>query len=371
MALKWVDGFEQYGSKTHMLEGVGGAAAWSEVDTRWTLITTNPATQTYHMRLTEGSNVGQQNLRRVWGVSSQVVGLGYRFQVEDLPTVDLTGAALCMADIRDASNGHHIVIVMGTDGSVIAVRGADLAGGAMGGTVLGRSDPCIAAGGYHHFEVKAKIDNSVGYVEVRINEVTVLNITGVDTQNTANATAAQFSILQSGNAGQSGPGYTTYDVDDIYTWDDDDSDAENTVVDWIGDKGCYYLKPNADTAESDWILSTGATSYSLLDEVPPSGTDYINDASGAARTVVQVEALPENISEVIAMMPVIYARKEESGTVNIRGGVVVSGDESYTPTNSPSTEYAYMEPGPKTIDPNTGVAWANDANPDLLIERTA
>lgn len=369
--LRWMDGFEHYGSKTHMTEGVGGAAAWSEVDTQWTLSTTNPATGTYHVRLTAASNAGNQNLRRVWGVAKQVVGLGYRFSVSNLPAIDLTGAALVLADIRDASNVHHLAVVMGTDGSVIAVRGADLAAGAMGGTVLGRSDPCIAAAGYHHIEIKAKIDNTTGYIEVRINEVTVLNVTGVDTQSTANATAAQFSILQSGNAAQSSPGFGTFDVEDIYAWDDDNTDAENTVVDWVGDKGCYFRKPNADTATSGFTRSTGATNYSLIDEVPPSGgTDYLTDSTGTARTIVEVEDLPGNVSEVIAWMPVIYATKEDSGSVTLRGGVVVGTDESYGPDDSPSTSFAYLSPGPKTIDPSTGVAWDNATVPNLLIERT-
>lgn len=372
MALRWFDGLEQYGAIAQMTEGVGGGAAWSEAQSGWTLLTTNPATQSYHLRLTDSSD-GSRIIRRIFGTANDVVGFGYRFNVQDLPQFEGAGTdgALTMADFRDVSNVSHITIVMGTDGSVFALRGCNMVNTSLGGTLLGRSEPCIAPGGYHHFEAKVKIDNSVGYIEVRINEVTVLNLTGIDTQSTANASAAQVAVGMHGTVSTGSGGFGICDFDDFLAWDDDASDLDNTVVDWIGDKGCYFLRPNADTAESDWTLSTGATAYSLLDEVPPSGTDYISDTTGAARTIVQVEALPGNVSEVIAMMPVIYARKEESGTVNVRGGVVVGASESYTPTNSPSTAYAYMEPGPKTIDPDTGVAWTNTANPDLLIERTA
>jgi hypothetical protein len=59
-----------------------------------------------------------------------------------------------MADFRDVSNVGHVMIVMGTDGSVIARRGSAFGGFGLGGTVLGRSDPCIAPGGYHHFEAR-------------------------------------------------------------------------------------------------------------------------------------------------------------------------------------------------------------------------
>jgi len=365
MALYWMDGFEHYGTLAHMLEGVGGGAAWSQVDAGFAISTANPATGTYHLRLTQTAGGGTNVARRVLGTASQVAGFGYRFMVDDLPAFedyDELDSQLCMASFRDVSNVENCRVSMGTDGSVYAVRG---------NTLLGRSDPCIAAGGYHHIECKAKIDSTTGYIEVRINEVTVLNLTGINTQNTGNAATAQVAFGEYGDVSDPGVGFGFMDIDDAFTWNIDTSDAENTVADFIGDKGCYYLPVNADTAEADWTLSTGVTGYQLLDELTPSGTDYITDATGAARSIFGVAALPGNVAEVIAMMPVIYARKEESGTVNLRGGVVVGSEESYTPSNSPSTEYAYMQPGPKTIDPDTGVAWASDANPDLLIERTA
>lgn len=363
--LRWMDGFEQYGTDENiMLAGVGGAAAWSQITSEFDLSTVNPATGTYHIRMTSGDATGGSVLRRAIGQSRQVVGFGYRFSLDDLPaaeSMDDLDENLQMAKFSDVSNSQQCRIQMGTEGSISAVRFT---------TLLGRSDPVVAPGGYHHFETKTKIDNTTGYIEVRINEVTVLNLTGIDTQLTANAETSQISIREGGTLTETAQ-FGFMDIDDVFCWDDDASDAENTVVDWVGDKGCYYLKPNADTATSDFDLNGSATAYGALDDVPPNGTDYLDTASITARTIVGVESLPGNVSEVIAMMPVIYARKEESGTVNLRGGVVVGTDESYTPTNSPSTAYAYMEPGPKTIDPSTGVAWANDAEPELLIERLA
>ena len=362
--LRWMDGFEHYGaSETHMQEGVGGAAAWAIVENTWALSTANPATGSYHLRLGDTSSPPSR-LRRVMGQASQVVGHGYRFSIADLPNTegDKDNERLMMSNWRDVSNGEQVAIGMGTDGSVFSYRGT---------TTLGRSDPCFSPGGYHHFERKTKIDNTTGYDEVRINEVTVLNLTGVDTQQTANASAAQITVGLFGSVLSGSVGFSNYDVDDFFAWDDDDSDAENTVVDFVGDKGCYYLPVNADTAEADWTKSSGVTGYELLDELDPIDSDYIGDTTGAARSIFGVAALPANVAEVIAIQPVCRARKEESGTVTLRLGVVVDTSESYTPENSPSTEFAYMEPGPKTIDPDTGVAWANDADPSLLIERTA
>lgn len=356
--LRWMDGFEQYGVSARMLEGVGGAAAWSELN-EVSLTNVNPATGSWHVRMSASDNFSQR-MRRALGQSKQVSGLGYRFAMTDLPNSEASGAALMtLVEYRDVLNASQFSVRLGTEGSVHAV----------GAGLDHRSDPCIAAGGYHHFEVKGKIDNSAGYVEVRVNEVTVLNVTGVDTQTTSNAEISQFQWGMYPVVTDTVS--TTMDLDDVFAWDDDASDLENTVVDFVGDKGCYYLKPNADTATSQFTVNGSATAYGALDEVPPNGTDYLDNVTGTAKTRVGVEGLPGNVSEVIALQPVLYARKEESGTVEMRGGVAVGGSESYGPTNSPSTEYAYLQTGCKTVDPSTGVAWANNAEPELIIQRTA
>lgn len=363
--LFWMDGMEQYGAKARMLEGVGGGAAWSQLDSGWALSTANPATGTYHLRLTATASGGTNVARRVFGTASQVVGVGYRFSVSELPAVedyDRLDSALVMAEFLDVSNNPQCRVCMGTDGSVYAC---------VADTLRGRSDPCISPGGYHHIEIKVKIADSGGYIEVRVNEVTVLNLTGIDTQNTGTNTAGQFSIGEFGDVTDAGAQFGTLDVDDVYTWNDDASDLENTVTDFVGDKGVYTLFPNADTTDADFTKSTGVTGYTLIDEVPPANTDYLSDTTGAAKSIFGVQSLPGNVAEVIAMTPFIYCRKEEAGSVTIHGGLRVDTDETYGPDDSPSTAYAYLRQGPKTIDPSTGVAWANNAEPELIIERTA
>jgi hypothetical protein len=151
--LRWADPFDQYGALAHMLEGVGGGAAWSQVDASgWSLSTANPATGTTHLRLSD-SDTEDRVIRRIFGVAKQVVGFGYRFNVAELPELENDGA-LVMADFRDVSNVGQVMIVMGTDGSVFTKRGATFGGSGLGGTFIpgGRSDPCVAPGGKHHFE---------------------------------------------------------------------------------------------------------------------------------------------------------------------------------------------------------------------------
>jgi hypothetical protein len=361
--LRWADPFDQYGDIAHMLEGIGGGAAWSEISAPWSLSSANPATGTHHLRLTEDAGAFDLPVRRALGQSKQVSGFGYRFQVDALPALEANaGPYLQLLDFRDVTNTEQFRIQLGTEGSVHAVIGT---------TSLGRSDPVVAPGGYHHFEAKSKIANSDGYVEVRVNQVTVLNLTGIDTQSTANAETSQFRVKQTGTGVSPTLHFNTFDLDDCFAWDDDASDPTNTVVDFIGDKGAYWLPVVADTATNDFGITGSVTAYGALDEVPPSGADYLHTALTSARVILGVEALPDNVSEVIAYIPVGYMQKDESGPVTMRMGLVSGIDETYGPNDDPATAYAYLRPGPKTIDPATDVPWSNDPPPDLLIERTA
>lgn len=365
--LRWIDGFEHYGTDENvLLEGVGGAAAYSQVDGSWDLSSLNPATGASHMRLTASGSGNTLIIRRALGQSKQVCGIGYRLSLDDLPThedyASVLDSQLTLVGFRDVANSRQFRVNIGTEGSVHAVTE---------GTSLGRSDPVIAAGGYHHFEAKAKIHGTTGYVEVRVNEVTVLNLTGVDTHSSAAAECSQFVIGEFGDVTDPGAGFGFMDMDDLFAWDDDSSDPDNPIVDFVGDKGARFQPTIADTAEAGFLLSAGVSGYPLLDELAPNDTDYISDATGAARSIFEVEDLPANVAEVIAWMPVYRAVKMESGTVNMRAGVVVGAEESYTATESPSTSFGYMTPTPKAINPSTGVAWASNEKPDLLIERTA
>jgi hypothetical protein len=130
LMLRWMDGFEHYGEIERTTEGIGGGAAWSEIEADgWELSSANPATGDYHLRMPDvdlGSDPLTLPIRRVWGVSKQVVGAGYRFMVENLPSSE--GAdndpAIVLADIRDEANQPHFMLVLGTDGSIFAQRAA-------------------------------------------------------------------------------------------------------------------------------------------------------------------------------------------------------------------------------------------------------
>src|SRR5688572_568025 len=117
--LRWMDGFEIYGlTETFMVEGVGGAAAWSEID-ETNLSTTNPATGTYHMRMTASDNFPQR-MRRALSQTKEVAGFAYRFALTALPDTENANTRLTLVDYRNVVNGEQFRINCGTEGSIHA-----------------------------------------------------------------------------------------------------------------------------------------------------------------------------------------------------------------------------------------------------------
>jgi hypothetical protein len=73
-------------------------------------------------------------------------------------------------------------------------------------TFLARSDPTILvpARAFSHLEFKVKIDPVDGYIEVRLNQVTIMNLTGINTRFTANTETSQVAFAKEAIGGNGG-----------------------------------------------------------------------------------------------------------------------------------------------------------------------
>ena len=140
--------------------------------------------------------------------------------------------------------------------------------GLFNGTILGRGGE-IHQNRWHCVEVRLKVDNAAGVVQVKVDGTLVIDFAG-DTQETANADilSFQFGI----------PGDTlinTY-IDDIAF--NDISGGAN--FDWIGRGGIPAIFPIGAGASTDLDLfpNTGEANWEDVDEVPPDDdTSYVFD----------------------------------------------------------------------------------------------
>lgn len=357
MANRWADGFGRYGgTKSYMLNGSSGQA-WAQVDGSFQLSNVNPRTGAWHLRLP--TTVSAAVARRVFGEPLTEVLVGYAFSCSSLPNSEshgTTGGGLdgtILFSFQDQTNARQCRLMLGTDGAI------ELRDNSTG--ILGRSLPCIGAGAYQHIEVYALAgDDDDGAIEVRVDEVTRLNLTGITTTYSGNN---EFSQVLFGC--ELGGGDANYDFADSFCNDTvDDGSGCNT---FIGDTKCGCLMVNADTAQADFTLSSGVSGYALLDETPPNDADYIDTSSTAAESDFGLENGPANLTEILTVRPFNRAWKDDAGTCTIAPSMKSAGDKAAVDDQPITTAPAYYDSN-VPVNPDTGVPWTlTNLNSALLV----
>lgn len=355
MALLWCDGFDHYGTLARLTDG-----AYAAIGSSVLLSTTNPRTGTYCLRTNGGTMNSAAEVRRVFGGAKTSVGIGAAFYFSSLPSGN-DGTNLFQ--FRDTANVEQVTIGLQSTGIISVWRRRP-----SGGTLLGSSaSPAVTAAAYSHIEAFVFFSDSVGTVEVRVNGVTVVSLSAVDTVYTANVEASQVLI---GNhiPGESGVN-PTMNIDDIFCYDNTTS-YNNT---FIGDRRVLTLFPDANTATADWTPVGAATGYECIDEAnPDEDTTYITAATVGLESQFGLQNLPAGISVVNAVVMVERARKTEAGTANTQVSVV-SGASTTAGADKPLTEvYTYRQDVFQT-DPASAAPFT-PAEVDALqfkVERTA
>lgn len=356
MALLWCDGWEHYGVIGNLTEG-----AWAEVGAGISLDTTQPRTGTTCILISTSASAAT-TIRRVLGGPKTTVGIGAAFRYTALPT---SNARDLLFDFRDAANTVQISIVCESTGVVSAYRGQ------LAGSLLGSSaSPVITALTYQHVECLVFFSQTVGTIEVRVNGVTVLSLSGIDTVASALVECSQVRVAGT-NLGI-GNSSAQLRVDDIFCYDDTGS-FNNT---FIGDRRVLTLFPNANTVQADWTAVGAATGYECIDEANPDGdTTYISaGVPGSPGPISEfgIANLPAGISAISAVVLVEFARKTEAGNANTQWSVI-SGASETAGADKPMTEvYTYRQDVFQT-DPASAAPFTPSEVDALLIkvERTA
>ena len=250
MALLWADNFDNYGfDETYMLDGI-----YAEVRD----MTLQPDPDTLEtgnaLYMTFGS-FDSPTLRFALPTALDTVGFSCRVYLVGLPTT--SNQLPVVVGLRNTSNANQCGIRIETDGRISAVRGHT-----GNGTVLGTTAaPAVTAHAWHHVETKIFLSATVGTVEVRVNGVTVLNLTG---QNTLGATGSCTQTITGCPTFDQVSGWPTY-FKDLIWWDTTGSSNN----DFLGSCHVYSLIPDGDTS-LNWSASFGATGNNLIDGTIPS-----------------------------------------------------------------------------------------------------
>lgn len=214
------------------------------------------------------------------------------------------------------------------------------------GVVLGTSTVSASVTGFQYLECKITFHATTGTVDLRLNGVSILALTGQNTQNTANAFASDVRL------GQYASGSAVL-YDDVYMCDT--SGTTNNA--FLGDVRIDMLLPNADGFYSQFTPSTGTSHFALVDEPTPNTTDYNDGLTVGHRDSYAMANLAALASQTVYAVQVTAAiMKDDAGAksaaVMVRSGSVnADGASVALPTSQVYVSKIYE------ANPDGGVAW--------------
>lgn len=300
-------------------------------------------------------------------------------------------------------------------GTLRVRRGMTLGAGTTG-TVLGTGSTNIGFGAWHYVELKVKIDSSTGTVDVQLDGLNVLSLTGQNTQNSASNTANQITLgLCTSNFGNAVSAY----FDDYYI--NDTSGSSNTS--FLGDTSITCTFPSANGTRNNytnaWASWPGAATVMFVGQQIKDSNNNVQRVqsvtsfartggsaptwatTGGATTVdnnvtwvvvgsgsnpgaanwmavsespnddnnsYATDATPGDIdrytfpsisgSQVFFANVCMRAEKDDAGTRTIRAAVKSGSTASDNGSDFALTLNSYVNfQGVLETDPNTGVAW--------------
>lgn len=257
---------------------------------------------------TYGGNTALSNGRSFSRIVSPLgahatAGMGFRLWQTQLPQGNGANGNARWG-FYTAANAAVIYFKAFTDGSIGCYSGAD--------ALLGTSDICLTASAYPHIEVKVLRHASAGTAEVRVNGDTVLSLTGLALG------ASDIGMVRIGSEYRTTSQATPSNRYKDFVYWDGSGTAGNTFQGSVAVRDLYT---DADIA-LNWTPSTGTTGWDLIDETTINDADYIEaDSSPPDPAKFSLTNLPDDVTSVKALIPIIRAKKTDGGTCNVQVGV--------------------------------------------------
>lgn len=214
-------------------------------------------------------------------------------------------------------------------------------------TTLGTTaNNVLTPGVFQYIEVFAVMHASAGSVEIRINGVTVLNLTGI---NTGAVTIDRISFFVSF------PSYNT-DIDDLYVINGSGT-VNNT---FLGDCTVQTLYPNGNGNYSQWVGSDADSvdNYLLVDETTPNTTDYVESGTAGNKDSYTFADLSAGVIGVRGVAVRSYAAKSDTGPQQFRNFARVGGTDYAGASRAPNVTPSYAPFSDiYEVNPATSALW--------------
>lgn len=279
---------------------------------------------------------GAQGFNQTLATPTQEIWVSYRMRI-DTPSTSDTIFGNFGSTQSASENGLELVLTYDSaNGALKAWQGWK-------GTQIGSAAVTLATG-WHWIDTHIVHNSTTGVVEVWIDEVQVMNLTGVNTtsKGTGNLTYWGLGDVY-GNTS------VTCSFDDIFVTD--------AAYGRIGESRIETAEPTSDTGPNNGTPSTGTDHYACVDEAQFNTSDYITMPNTSGDKEVYGHASIASAPTVVhAVRVLLVSEKDDAGSYTLEPLVISSGTEA-----DGSAQQLTMSWGVQSsifqVDPHTTAAW--------------
>lgn len=292
------------------------------------------------LRLTQNAagNLTQHKVLNLLAGTSSTLYYAFAFKISSLPSTTHVNTLVSLWDVGIAQDA----LFIQSNGTLYVAVGTNAFGNSY--STLASSSTGVFPNVWYHVEWKIVINSSTGSTEVRLNEIPIINASGL---NTKNGTASDSYVTDLAIGGYVFTESVVTDYDDIVVRSDT----------WSGDLQVKHFFPTGVGSTNAWAITGATFSYDAVDDSDPNdNTDYISTSNVGDTTLLTFGSLPTT-STIHAVVPLPWAEKTDAGTAKF-ASISKIGTTSYTGTDqAPSNgSYTYFPEALQT-SPATGLTW--------------
>lgn len=330
MAIVVFEGFDHYNTITDFLARTGAL--------QWQLIANTPPTSysfdtgltgygkafnwTSHQNIGEASHV----IRGVWNVRNQEGYYGLR--------INIPAGWSFKFSLGDgvAGSTQAYLVFNAANYSIQAYRGDDV--------LLGSSANNVWQSSTENFiELHWKIANSGGIMNVRNNNISVLNVTGVDTQISVNAWSDLIDMLPFGSGIGISPSIT---IDDLYYCDTSSGPGVTPANTFLGDSTTRTLFAVGNSSVM-WIPFANTNWQEISEIAMDSDASYNSTSTPTDQDLFNFGSMENTLQTVYAIQLTGAYRKDDAGVRTVKQAVKSGATTSYGSNwNVPDNVYSYF-----------------------------
>jgi len=221
------------------------------------------------------------------------------------------------------------------------------------GTVLATSAPISASGNeWAYLEMKAKIDDATGTIEVRNYGVPIITLSGVDTRNGGTAAVTdRVSLLTIGHSPS-----TKYD--DFYICDTNGAVNNDFLATTTTNPRVFDLFPNGNGDSVDFTPNTGTNWQAVDDDGSDNDSTYVGGDTVGNKDLYTLNDLAGISGDILGVVQWASWRKDQDTPRSVALVLKSGGVESNGPSVLLTKTYTPSSRALET-DPATGAAFSN------------